>query len=94
MRVVDFEKSGLNIRDMRKSKGLSIQTTAKYIGVSIQAIYRWERGETFPDINNLIALADFLGTSINDLVATKEADIKPENWLRNYMNEPERRRDI
>lgn len=53
---------------IRKDRGLSQEEMAERIGVSRQAVSKWESGESFPDIDNLIALGDILGVSIDRLI--------------------------
>ncbi len=57
-----------NIKFYRKELGLTQEQIAEHIGVSRQTIAKWERGESFPDIENCIALADLFGISIDLLV--------------------------
>lgn len=52
----------------RKDRGLSQEELAERIGVSRQAVSKWESGESFPDIDNLIAMGDIFGVSIDRLV--------------------------
>lgn len=40
--------AGQRIRDRRKALGLSQRELAARLGISFQAVQRWERGETFP----------------------------------------------
>ena len=51
---------------LRKNKGLSQQDLAKVLSVSRQSISKWERGEAYPDLNNLIALSSLYGLTLND----------------------------
>lgn len=53
---------------LRKRRGLSQDQLAKEIGVSRQAIYKWEAGITTPDIDNVKMISEFFSISINDLV--------------------------
>ena len=53
---------------LRKRRGLSQEQLAKSIGVSRQAIYKWEAGITTPDIDNVKVISEFFGISLNDLV--------------------------
>ncbi len=62
---MDFKEK---LAAIRKDRGLSQEEMAERIGVSRQAVSKWESGESFPDIGNLIALADILGVSIDRLV--------------------------
>lgn len=53
---------------LRKERGYSQEELAERLGVSRQAISKWERGETAPDTDNLIALANLYGVSMDELV--------------------------
>lgn len=52
----------------RKVNGYSQEELAEKIGVSRQAISKWERGESSPDTDNLIALARLYGITIDELI--------------------------
>ena len=56
------------IQRMRKSRGLSQEELADKIGVSRQAVARWESGESVPDIVNCDALAQLYDVELNDLI--------------------------
>ena len=62
---------GNRLADLRKGKGYSQDDLAEKLGVSRQAISKWERGEATPDTTNLIALASLYGTSLDSLVFDK-----------------------
>lgn len=52
----------------RKANGYSQEELAAKIGVSRQAISKWERGESSPDTDNLIALAKLYSVSIDEMI--------------------------
>lgn len=56
---------------MRKARGLSQESLAEAIGVSRQAVSKWERAEASPDTDNLIMLARLYGVSIDELLGHK-----------------------
>ena len=58
-------KIGENIADLRKAKGITQRELGERTGVSFQAVSKWERGETLPDISVLPDLAKVLETSID-----------------------------
>ena len=60
------------IVELRKSKGLSQEELAEQLGVSRQAVSRWELGQTLPDIPNLLQLCDLFGVSTDYLVRDEE----------------------
>lgn len=57
-----------NLKILRKQNGLTQEQVAEKLNVSRQAVAKWERGETIPDIENCIALADMYGTTVDILV--------------------------
>ena len=57
-----------NLLTLRKLHKLSQEDVAEKLGVSRQAVAKWENGETAPDIYNCKALADLFDVSLDDLV--------------------------
>ncbi|NHM13442.1 helix-turn-helix domain-containing protein [Xiamenia xianingshaonis] len=53
---------------MRRDQGMSQEELANSLGVSRQAVSKWERGESSPDTGNLIALSDLFDVTIDELV--------------------------
>ena len=56
------------LTQLRKAKELSQEELASRLGVSRQAVSKWERGESSPDLDNLMALAALYGCSLDQLV--------------------------
>ena len=56
------------LADMRREKGFSQEELANQLGLSRQAISKWERGESAPDMANLIALADLYDVTLDELI--------------------------
>lgn len=57
-----------NLMLMRNCKGMSQEKIAEVVGISRQAYAKWEKGETIPDIEKCAKLAQFYGTTIDDLL--------------------------
>lgn len=55
---------------LRKKNGLSQEELAEKLGISRQAVSKWERAEASPDTDNLICLAKLYGISLDDLLLT------------------------
>ena len=68
--------------ELRKKQGLSQEELAEKLGVSRQAVSKWERSESSPDTDNLIALAQLYGMSLDELIygekESKEAKLDDE----------------
>ncbi|MBZ2174299.1 helix-turn-helix domain-containing protein [Schnuerera sp. xch1] len=62
----------MNLKKLRKSHRYTQEQIADKIGVSRQAVAKWENGETIPDINNCIALSELYGVTLDDLVNYNE----------------------
>lgn len=62
-------KTGQRIQNLRREKGFSQEEVAEALGVSRQAVSKWENGISCPDTENLIALASLLGTDVSVLVS-------------------------
>lgn len=70
----------VNIRRFRKMYKLTQENIAERIGISRQAIAKWENGESIPDINSCLALSKLFGISLDELVKTEDkadTDIAP-----------------
>ncbi len=62
---------------MRRDQGMSQEELANSLGVSRQAVSKWERGESSPDTGNLIALSDLFDVTIDELVRGASAEPGP-----------------
>ena len=60
------------LQKLRKEKGYSQEQLAEALGISRQAISKWERAESSPDTDNLICLAKLYGVSLDELLSTNE----------------------
>lgn len=60
---------------LRKKAGMSQEDLADRLGVSRQAISRWELGSTLPDAPNLLKLSDLFGVSIDYLLRDDEDEV-------------------
>lgn len=80
------------LADLRRSKGFSQEGLARKLGLSRQAVSKWERAESSPDTENLISLAKLYGVSLDDLLNPSdeiEDDIEFENEDRARQREAE-----
>ena len=58
--------------NLRKSKSLSQEALAEALGVSRQAISKWENGSAIPESDKLIALATYFSVSLDELIGRGE----------------------
>ena len=61
--------SGEKIKDLRKKSGMSQEKLAELVGVSRQAVAKWEAGKSSPATDNLFRLAEILGTTTEYIVS-------------------------
>lgn len=69
--VINMAATGANILRLRKERNLTVADLQEYFGFDApQAIYKWQRGETIPSTDNLLALGYLLGVSMDDILVT------------------------
>ena len=56
------------IQSLRKKKGLSQYDLADEMGVSRQAVSKWENGQSIPDIEKIILLSDYFNVSTDYII--------------------------
>jgi transcriptional regulator with XRE-family HTH domain len=61
---------------LRKNKGLTQEETAEKLNVSRQAVAKWESGQAYPDIANLIRISDLLNVSVDYLVRDQDCSVQ------------------
>ena len=68
-------KFGDNLKKIRKEKKLSQEQLAEKVNVSRQSVSKWENGEAYPEMNNILELCKIFNCNINDLIHTDMSDI-------------------
>ena len=68
-------KFGDNLKSIRKSKKMSQEDLAEKVNVSRQSVSKWETGEAYPEMNNILELCKIFNCKINDLVHKDMSDI-------------------
>ena len=69
---------GQRIQELQKQNNLSQEALGEKLGVSRQAISRWEMDGAVPEIDKLIAMGKLFGVSLNDLLQVETGDAGPE----------------
>ncbi|MBR3869153.1 MAG: helix-turn-helix transcriptional regulator [Clostridia bacterium] len=70
---------GTKLADLRKRNGYSQEALAEKMGVSRQAVSKWERGESTPDTDTLIELARLYSVSLDTLVGNEQNEETKES---------------
>lgn len=66
---------GIRIGEFRKKKGMTQDQLAEYIGVSSQAVSKWENDISCPDIALLPQLADYFSVSVDELLRGERSQV-------------------
>ena len=66
---------GQNLKNLRKLKKISQEELAEKVRVSRQSVSKWETGEAYPEMNNILELCKIFHCHINDLVNDNILDI-------------------
>lgn len=69
------------LRNIRKRAGMSQEKLAEKLGVSRQAITKWETDGGIPDIENVIAISNLFGISIDELLLEKKEIQKEQDYM-------------
>lgn len=67
-----------NIKKFRREQGISQEALAERMGVTSQAVSKWECMQSIPDIEALVALSDLLGVSLDKLILDKDPVVARE----------------
>ncbi|VIJ08204.1 helix-turn-helix domain-containing protein [Bacillus thuringiensis] len=59
---------GSHLKKFRESKSFSQEDVARKVGVTRQAVYKWESNKSYPDIDNLILLSELYEVTIDELI--------------------------
>ena len=74
---------GQRIQELRKQNNLSQEALGEKLGVSRQAISRWEMDGAVPEVDKLIAMSKLFGVSLDELLGLKASVLKPKlSWPR------------
>ena len=80
-------KIGKKIRLLRKNNDVTQDKLAAYLGVTPQAVSRWESEICYPDIETLPQIADFFGVGMDELLCYDS--IQKESKIKAYLHDAE-----
>lgn len=76
--AIDMELTGKRIKQCITENDSCVVDLANYLGVTLNAVYKWLHGQCLPTIDNLVAIANYFGTTIDDLVVTRIVECEHE----------------
>ena len=70
--VIDMTATGINITRLRQNAGMTVRDLQEVFGFTTpQAIYKWQRGEAMPALDNIVVLAAVFGVTVDDIIICK-----------------------
>lgn len=77
--ILDLKETGKRIKELRLGQRLSVGDVTRYLGyISEQSVYKWQRGESLPTVDNLYALSRLFNTTVDDILrGNRERDEGP-----------------
>ncbi|MCR4685769.1 MAG: helix-turn-helix domain-containing protein [Lachnospiraceae bacterium] len=73
--ILDAVATGAKIKELRIQKHLKVEDISRFMGFeSEQAVYKWQRGESLPTVDNLFALSKLFETSIDEILQGREEE--------------------
>ena len=89
--VLDAKATGARIKELRVAHHLKVEDIARFMGFeSEQAVYKWQRGDSLPTVDNLYALSKLFGTSVDEILIG-EKDESPSLSVFNMIKSFKRR---
>ena len=70
-----------NIRSFRKQRKMTQEKLAEALGVTVGAVYKWESGQSQPELSMLVEMADFFDTSVDVLLGYRIKDNRLDTAL-------------
>lgn len=69
---IDMKATGARIHQLRKERGLKVTDISDFMGFTEpQAVYKWQRGDCLPTLDNIYALSILFHTSIEDIIVSE-----------------------
>ena len=92
--VIDLVATGNNIRRLRMERGLTVRDLQSYFGFEEpRAIYKWQKGESLPTVDNLYALGNLLEVPMDQILVPVAVKLhivglhQPESYCKKNIND-------
>jgi len=73
--VIDMTLTGRNIDRLRREAGMTVRQLQAVFGFSTpQAIYKWQRGDAMPTLDNIVVLSAVFGVTVEDILVFRDSD--------------------
>ena len=78
----DLKVVGKNLKRLREAKNLSVDQVREYLCLgSVQAVYKYEKGRSYPQADTMFALMELYDAQLNDIVKNFEEDLESSSFL-------------
>ena len=85
--TIDLKATGERIKQLRKEKNLKVRDISKFMGFSEpQAVYKWQRGDSLPTVDNLYALSILFDTPMEQIIIVKREEAAIASSLFEYIS--------
>ena len=72
--MIDMQQTGKNICRLRQEANLTVCQLQEMLGLtSPQSIYKWQRGEALPNVDNLVVLAELFGVAMEEILVHQKS---------------------
>ncbi len=86
--TINMAATGERIKALRKARGLKVAQLSEYMGFTEpQAVYKWQRGESLPTVDNLFALSRILGAPMEDILVGDD-EMSSRRFGENVLSSP------
>ena len=87
--LINLEATGQRIKELRQQKCLRVEDVRDFMGFeSGQAVYKWQRGESLPTIDNLVAFSALVGVPLEGIIrlsGVEEEGDKPSFFVLSFF---------
>lgn len=85
--MFDMKKFSIFLSEKRKNKNITQGQLADMVGVSHQAVSKWERGESMPEISKLASLSDAISVPTDEILAAMHNDEESDDCAEKYLDD-------
>lgn len=76
---IDKRETGIKLRRIMDKQGITVKDVQRYLGLgSVQSVYHWLNGISMPTVDNLYALSELFGVSVDAMLCGNRTYIAPE----------------
>lgn len=73
IRGINLQATGERIKTLRREKGFTVDQLCDIFYISPQAVYKWQKGEALPSLDNMLVLCDVFEVKVEDIVVREDA---------------------